>query len=410
MSNPVLHTGCTEGLCLGKAIHMAKRRSWGALRQLPHNKRWQASYPGPDGFRHNAPDTFSTKKEGDVFLSRTRTQIADGLWVDPKAPVVSDVVPQFMDFAVEHLRKQANHKGEALRPSTKSVYMRQLKLHCAHFAETPVNQITKSQIDSLFTNLREQGKKTTASKVYKLLRAIFDRALSYGYVSKNPCSIPGANTLNSNKEVFVPKMSQVWAIADAMAPNFRMMVIMAAYGGFRFGEVTELRRSDLTLIRDESGVYYKVSVSRAVTLVNGEFLIGKPKSAKSIRQVDISIEITDEVSNYLDGFVGSEADALLFPRTGSGTLRDDHLRHDVFAKHWARTLKRLKLEQKGLTFHSLRHYAGTYFHEAGGTIPELMAWLGDSSISAVTRYLHDTGKANLIANKMPVPKKLRAVA
>jgi integrase len=205
-------------------------------------------------------------------------------------------------------------------------------------------------------------------------------------------------------------MSQVWAIANAMAPNFRMMVIMAAYGGFRFGEVTELRRSDLTLISDDSGVYYKVSVSRAVTLVNGEFLIGKPKSAKSIRQVDISIEITDEVSNYLDGFVGSEADALLFPRTGSGTLRDDHLRHDVFAKHWARTLKRLKLEQEGLTFHSLRHYAGTYFHEAGGTIPELMAWLGDSSISAVSRYLHPTGGANLIANKMPVPKKLRAVA
>lgn len=410
MPNPVLHTGCTEGLCLGKAIQMAKRNSWGAIRQLPHNKRWQASYIGPDGFRHNAPDTFSTKREAEIFLSRTRTQIADGLWVDPKAPIAPTEVPLFMDFAMEHLRKQANHKGEELRASTKSVYMRQLKGHCAHFAGTPIDQITKSQIDTLFSNLRAQGKKTTASKIYKLLRAIFNRAVSYGLVSTNPCSIAGANTLTSNKKVTVPTVNHVWAIAEAMAPNFRMMVIMSAYGGFRFGELTELRRSDLKLVSDETGTYYKVSVSRAVTFVSGEFLVGKPKSAKSIRQVPITTGLTEELTKYLDELVDSKPDSLLFPRTGSGILNDDHLRHDVMAKHWARTLKRLNLNQEGLTFHSLRHFAGTQFHKAGATIPELMSWLGDSSIAAVSRYLHDTGEANQIANKMPVPGKLRAVA
>jgi integrase len=188
------------------------------------------------------------------------------------------------------------------------------------------------------------------------------------------------------------------------------MVILAAYGGFRFGEITELRRGDVTKVFDKDKSFYVVSVSRAVTLVDGRFIIGKPKSPKSNRTIPISSALTNQLESYLETFVPVDPNSLLFPRTGKATHLDEHLRHDVLAKHWARALKRTTLQKEGLTFHSLRHYAGTQFHKAGATLPEVMNWLGDSSIESVKRYLHETGEASVIADKMPMPFGLQSVA
>ena len=40
------------------------RRGFGSIRRLP-SKRYQASYQGPDGARHKAPDTFATKGDAE---------------------------------------------------------------------------------------------------------------------------------------------------------------------------------------------------------------------------------------------------------------------------------------------------------------------------------------------------------
>jgi len=55
-------------------------RGWGYIRQLPNkSKRWQASYIGPDGKRHNAPVTFDSKIEAETWLGREHRLVMDGL-------------------------------------------------------------------------------------------------------------------------------------------------------------------------------------------------------------------------------------------------------------------------------------------------------------------------------------------
>jgi hypothetical protein len=49
-------------------------------------------------------------------------------------------------------------------------------------------------------------------------------------------------------------------------------------------------------------------------------------------------------------------------------------------------------------------------HLAGAVIPDLMKWLGDSSIASIQRYLHDTNRAAEVTNNMVFPARLRAVA
>ena len=57
-----------------------------------------------------------------------------------------------------------------------------------------------------------------------------------------------------------------------MPERLRFMVLLGAWCAMRFGELAELRRSDLDLRR---GV---VRVRRAVVRVNGAAVVGAPKS------------------------------------------------------------------------------------------------------------------------------------
>jgi hypothetical protein len=52
----------------------ARKRRFGRVRQLP-SKRWQARYLGPDGVDRPAPETFATKRDAELWLSRTELEI-----------------------------------------------------------------------------------------------------------------------------------------------------------------------------------------------------------------------------------------------------------------------------------------------------------------------------------------------
>ena len=70
---------------------MTARRGFGNLRKLPSG-RWQASYVGPDGQRHNAPATFGTKTDAGGWLAAQQTDIARGTWGKP-APARREACP-----------------------------------------------------------------------------------------------------------------------------------------------------------------------------------------------------------------------------------------------------------------------------------------------------------------------------
>ena len=380
---------------------MASRKNWGAIRKLPSN-RFQASYVGPDGKRHNAPDTFKTKTEASVWLSSVRTSIMEGTWIavesNPQAPEEEEFRgTPFEEYALLHIEIQTNSKGELLRESTKALYRRTLRTNLKPFLEQDLESISKPQVSEWYAKLIATGKKTAASKAYKLLAAVMRRAVEDGKVAKNPCNIRGAHSAVTGKVVDTPTADEVAAIANAIRPEFKTMVLVAAYGGFRFSELTELRRKDVLPTEKGGQVSYEIRVRRAVTYVEGAFVIDKPKSEMGIRDVPISPALTPVINEHLFSSVPEDPEALLFPSQSGG-----HLPHHVFIKAWNKALVSAGISRDGITPHSLRHFAGTHYHLAGATLPELMKWLGDSSIAAVQRYLHVTDRSSEIASKMKV--------
>ena len=104
--------------------------------------------------------------------------------------------------------------------------------------------------------------------------AIHDRLLTY-----NPCDgvkVPKPQTVTEFEPVFLT-VAQIEAIAqrlDGQAP-YGLMVRFAAYTGLRAGELAGLRVRDLDLAHGH------VNVRQTVQRIQGEWVVGTPKSKRS---------------------------------------------------------------------------------------------------------------------------------
>lgn len=380
-------------------------RPFGFIRKLP-SKRFQASYVGPDSKRYNAPDTFQTKTEARDWLAVESASIRAKTWVShgDKETVGTETVtevPTFKKYAERHIAVQTNHYGELLRESTKALYIRLLNTKLSQFHNSQLNEITSAQIADWWALSTANGERTSSSKAYKLLSAVMKRAVEESHLTANPCKVKGAQSAISGREVAVPTAEQVMAMATHINPRYSNMVLIKAYSGLRFGEITELRRKDLkkvthTLPNGDLIACYEISVKRAVTLVGTKHVIARPKSRAGVRSIQVPSHVTAVIDETLND-IQADPEALLFPAAEGGNLR-----HDVFINSWNPAQERAGFASHGFTPHSLRHFAGTQLAQAGATIAEIKKWLGDDSDSAVMRYIHATSRTASLVEKMEV--------
>ena len=374
------------------------RRSFGNIRKLP-SKRFQASYVGLRGARVNAPFTFLTKGDASAWLASEETKIRKGEWQDP-ATFTNNETLKFEEYVKRHIDLQTNSDGSLLRESTKNLYKRLLRVNLTHFHGRALDSITSGDISEWWVTAISNGRKTTASKAYKLMSAALKRAVVEKIISSNPCKVKGAQSATTGKRVDIPTYEEVSLIAKNINPRYSKLVMLLAFGGFRFGEATELRRRDVKPILIDGKQAYEFTIERAVTLVAAEtgrgfHRVDKPKSSASERKVAVTSMLTQMIDEILRG-ISLEPDSLLFPSASDSRA---HLRHDVFMNSWRPALSKAGIEQK-YSPHCLRHFAASHLHLAGANIPELKEWLGDKTDSAVMRYVHSTGRTASIADRM----------
>ena len=84
------------------------------------------------------------------------------------------------------------------------------------------------------------------AKAYRLLKAIMNTAVDDGRIRRNPCRIKGASQ-ETSPERPVLTVAQVYALAEAIDRRYRALVLLAAFGSLRWGELAALRRSDIDL-------------------------------------------------------------------------------------------------------------------------------------------------------------------
>ena len=160
-----------------------------------------------------------------------------------------------------------------------------------------------------------------------------------------------------------------------MPGRYRLMVLLAAWCALRFGELAELRRSDIDVA---GGI---VHVRRGVIRTDDGRVVKDPKSQAGKRDVNIPPHLMPAVRAHLSDHVAASRDALVFPAAGGGHMAPSSL-YAVY--HPARD----KAGRPDLRFHDLRHTGAVLAAATGATLAELMARLGHSTVSAAMRYQH----------------------
>lgn len=381
------------------AAKRKRRESFGSLRKLPSG-RYQASYVGPDGERHNAPQTFDTMTDARGWLVTQQAGILSGEWSRTHAKQGEQAkrgrAETFADYAENWIATRTNRHGEHLRPRTAAEYRRLVGGPLATFATSRLNSISPEDVRTWYSDLVAAGTKTQAARSYELLKSILTTAVNDGRLRTNPCQIRGAASASSGKKVTPPTGKELQAIIDAISPQFKAAVVIAAWSGVRFGELTELRRKDVEVVRVDGKVeVIAVNVSRAVTNVTGQgFVVGSTKSEAGVRTIVLPPHVNDLVLEHLQTHVGRFPDSLLFPG-GDGST---HLGQSTFYKHW--NPARVAAKRPDLPWHGLRHYGATRAALAGATLKELQARLGHSTVAAAMRYQHTAGRDEELARRM----------
>jgi integrase len=170
--------------------------------------------------------------------------------------------------------------------------------------------------------------------------------------------------------------------------RYRLMIQLAVWCSLRFGELAELRRSDVDV---KSSV---LRIRRAATRTTSGWVVKSPKSDAGIRDVTIPGNILDDAANHLREHAQSGRDGLLFPSTSGGHLAPS----TVYGWYYP---ARDAAGRPDLRFHDLRHTGQTYAAAMGANLRELMARAGQSSPGAALRYLHEVdGRQREIADRL----------
>jgi integrase len=342
------------------------RRRFGAIRRLPSG-RYQVRYRTADGRYVTAPTTFETKADAGRYLSKIEADMLRGEWADPRLGRTS-----FNEWADRWLDSTVN-----LRANTKAGYRSILRRYLLPaFGSFPLARIDVLAVRTWLATLEADGVgQATRAKAYRLLARILGAAVEARYLAANPCGIRRAAS-DGTPEMRIATVDQVTAIANQVPRRYRALVLVAAYGGLRWGELVGLRRKRVDL------EHSTVTVAEQLVEVNGAFSIGPPKSAAGRRTVTLPTVVVVALAEHLVKYTAKQPDAFVFLSRHGTYLRRSNFNRRV----WQPATRAAGVE--GLRVHDLRHTAGTLATAAGGSLREVMDRLGHSTTVAAVRYQH----------------------
>ena len=301
---------------------------------------------------------FASLETARAFKAQTEAAQTRGVVYNPTGGRVT-----FRRYAEQWL------EGRPLAETTRDNYAETLERHVyPTFAGTPIGKLTADEIRRWHRPLRERIP-STASRAYRIMHAVLATAVDDELIPRNPCRIKGASSDPRNERTFVPA-EVVLALADIADRRIRAMILVAGFGGLRYGELRGLR------LRHYDRLKATLTVREAIDKRSRR---KAPKTESSQRTVVLPRFVLDAIDEHLTEFVVGDPDSPLFPGEAGGIISDGW-----FQREWRLAKRTLGLPE--MHFHDLRHTAGTIATQQGATMKEVMARLGHSTTSAAIRY------------------------
>lgn len=244
-----------------------------------------------------------------------------------------------------------------------------------HFEGKFLQEISQADIKAFLNTLTATLSQSMLDKLIICLRGIFETAIDNDRLTKNPCR----NVTAKSKKVQEKKRTYDKETADALCRSdhkYALYIHILLRLGLRCSELCGLKWEDINL---RTG---KIAITRALTGENGTIYIDKPKSANSVRKLDIPEDLLTRLAAHYDekgGFIVMMNGKNVTPQNfGSRQMEAFYNYHKIPSE--------LRLSP-----HELRHTCGTLLYQKTKDIYYVSRFLGHSDIGITTKiYVHSS--------------------
>jgi len=342
---------------------------------------WVVRYRTPDG--GSREKSFKLKREASDYLTTVEGSKLVGGYIDPRrAKILTG------DWASKWLATKTN-----LAATTRGRYEDIDRAYIQpRWGNVPLSKVTHEDIQEWLAGLPLAA--ASVRKVHRNLSQLLDYAVRSGRLAVNPakgCSLP---RVKSKPKRYLTH-EEVAAFADAVGPDWRLVVLTLAYTGLRFGELAALRARNLDLLRR------RVIVCESYSPVNSVMVLSDTKGHQR-RDVPLPRFLVPELQVQL---AGKGPDSLVFTGPKGAILRSQTLQQSAFKKaSLALGLCHQKLDDDGnpvltkrgkavmtgfLSPHELRHTAASLAIAAGADVKVVQQMLGHKSATmTLDQYGH----------------------
>jgi len=321
-------------------------------------RRYRVRYRTPDR-KSREKAGFKVKRDAELYLASVEVKKATGEFIDVSAGKVT-----VRTLGAVWLASQTHLKPSALR-----VIETAWRVHVEPaWGDKAISELRHTEIQSWLSRMTTGGPRKPLSgavviRNYGVLAAILDNAVKDRLLPSNPAR--GVTLPRKAKKVRrYLTHEEVWKVATA-AGEYSTLVLLLAYTGLRWGEVTALRVKHLDALRR------RLTVAENAVALGSVIHVGTPKSHEA-RVVPYPQFLSEPIARLAEGktrdmlILGDGVNHLKRPKTSSGQT-----------SWFIRALAEAGVEP--LTVHDLRHTAASLAISAGANVKALQRMLGHAS-------------------------------
>lgn len=426
----------------GEPVSISKRKTKSG------EDRFDVLYRGPDGRERSK--TFRTRRDARAFESEQQVAMRKGVWTDPKAGRVT-----LADWSEQWLAGLVSVSNR-----TQKIYEDNVRLHLLPdvldgdgrkvldaLGPVELGKLTTAQLTAWVAAMHKKPRRAkkasnakaskanesdaataatlapaTVDQAYRVLRSCLEAAVTSGHLGRNPMDGVKRPKVDRKPMRFLTE-DEVDRVAEQVADPYRALVLVAAYGGLRMGELLALRWENVDALARSVRVEEQTDTAAALGTTK------PPKTAAGRRTVSLPRWVVaelvahgrrqhgeggdDDGVGHRDGFgrlsvVGGEAEpmaeaddlprwsGLVFRAPDGGPIDPSNLRHRV----WEPAVAAAGLPPT--RFHDLRHTCASLAIAAGADILALQAMLGHASAAmTLDRYGHlMPGRPEAVADRL----------
>jgi integrase len=308
---------------------------------------------------------FKTRREAVQWENDFKVRIAGDLEM-----TFGDFVEVYKKERFPRLKKDTRAMKENIIDQKITPYFKKKKLN--EITATDVIEWQNTLLQEINPRTGERYSKSYLKTIHNQLSAIFNYAVRYYRLSRNPAAIAG--NIGDESEIKL----HYWTLEQYLRFSEEMMLEPVAYYAFQVLYWLGLREGEMMALTPADFDFEKktVRVNKTYVVVKGEHMVTSPKTQKSNRIVQMPDRLCEELQEYMAKIPDLKKTDRIFSTVTKSFL----YRH---IKEGAR-----KAGLPEIRVHDLRHSHVSLLIQMGFSAVAIAERMGHESISVTYHYAH----------------------